>query len=307
MEKPLVSILMNCYNGQRYLKETLDSVIAQKYKNWELIFWDNHSSDNSSSIIKEYNESRFKYFYSDKHTGLGEARLKAFKHLTGEFIAVLDTDDIWFPDKLEKQVIAFKEKDVGIVISNTYFFNEKKRKKLYKSNPLQGWVTDCLIVKYYVSLETVIMRKSLINGLNENFDKNYDLIADFDLIVRLSSVGKLVYIPEILSGWRVHYNNDSFKQPIKFIEEKESWIKKVKNNKNFSKKFRQPLDELQLNLYRHKMIINLIDRKRKESYLNFLKYKTKKPFDILFIVFSFIPFTLAILKNIYLRKLKNGL
>ena len=87
MDKPLVSILMNCYNGEKYLKETLNSVIEQTYKNWELIFWDNQSTDKSAKIYKEYKDKRFKYYYSDKHTGLGEARSRAFKYLTGEFIA----------------------------------------------------------------------------------------------------------------------------------------------------------------------------------------------------------------------------
>ena len=90
MVKPLVSILMNCYNGEKFLSEALNSVIKQTYDNWELIFWDNQSSDKSSKIFKEFKDKRFKYYYSDKHTGLGEARYKAFKYLTGEFIAAAD-------------------------------------------------------------------------------------------------------------------------------------------------------------------------------------------------------------------------
>ena len=80
MSKPLVSIIMNCYNGERYLDEALQSIINQTYKNWELIFWDNLSSDNSKKIFKKYNDKRFKYFQAgNKHTVLYEARNLAIK------------------------------------------------------------------------------------------------------------------------------------------------------------------------------------------------------------------------------------
>ena len=75
----LVSIVVNCYNGEKYLKKTLESIQAQKYKNWELIFWDNQSSDNSSAIIKSYKHPKFHYFYAPTHTNLGKARELALK------------------------------------------------------------------------------------------------------------------------------------------------------------------------------------------------------------------------------------
>ena len=72
--QPLVSIIMNCYNGGKYLKESLNSIIDQTYKNWELIFWDNCSTDNSVEIFKKYSDNRFKYFLSTNHSILYEAR-----------------------------------------------------------------------------------------------------------------------------------------------------------------------------------------------------------------------------------------
>ena len=307
MKKPLVSILMNCYNGERYLKETLNCVINQTYKNWELIFWDNQSKDNSAHIFKGYKDKRFKYFYAEEHTGLGEARSKAFKYLTGEFIAVLDTDDFWFPDKLEKQIYSFNDKEVGIVISNTYFFNKYKKKKLYKKDPPTGWVADKLIPKYFVSLETLMFRSSYVKEIEKNFDKRYDLIADFDLVVRLSSVSKLAYVSDVLSGWRIHDENDSFKKPVRFFDEKENWIKKIKKDHVFFKKYNNSINELQLEINRHKMIINLIEGERYKAFSTFLKSK-KVRIKELFILFIFIiPFSSIILKYLYLRKLKNGL
>ena len=67
-EEPFVSILMNCFNGEIYLREALKSILAQTYQNWELIFWDNQSTDQSADIFKSYKDDRLKYYYSPKHT-----------------------------------------------------------------------------------------------------------------------------------------------------------------------------------------------------------------------------------------------
>ena len=74
-----VSVIINCYNGSKYLQKTLDSLINQSYQDWELIFWDNLSNDNSKEIFKKYNDKRFKYFLADKHTVLYEARNLAIR------------------------------------------------------------------------------------------------------------------------------------------------------------------------------------------------------------------------------------
>ena len=85
---PLVSILMNCFNGERYLREAIDSIFSQTYQNWELVFWDNQSTDNSKAIFDSYQDSRLKYYYAPKHTDLGGGRANAFKYLRGDYIDV---------------------------------------------------------------------------------------------------------------------------------------------------------------------------------------------------------------------------
>ena len=73
-KQPLVSVIINCFNGEMYLREALNSVIAQTYKNWEIIFWDNKSEDKSAEIFKSYVDKRFQYFYANEHTSLYKAR-----------------------------------------------------------------------------------------------------------------------------------------------------------------------------------------------------------------------------------------
>ena len=230
MEKPLISILMNCYNGEEFLHDSITSVLNQTYENWELVFWDNKSNDGSEKDFKSYSDKRLKYYLSKDHSELGEARRRAYKHLKGDFVAVLDTDDIWYPSKLEKQVSCFNDPDVGIVISNAYFFNEIKKTVIYINPPSQGWVFNKLLENYYVCLATLMFRKKFVTKLKKQFDPEFNFIADFDLVLRLSKISKLKYLDEILAGWRAHGQNDTFKSPYKFVEETKPLDKKASKN-----------------------------------------------------------------------------
>jgi glycosyltransferase involved in cell wall biosynthesis len=226
-DKAKVSILMNCYNGEKYLREAVDSVLAQTYKHFELIFWDNCSSDSSAEIFNSYPDERLRYFLAPEHTDLGGGRAKAWEYLSGEFVAVLDADDVWLPSKLERQLPYFSDPEVGIVISDTLFFNEVAEKPLYAGKyPPEGWVFENLLKEYFVSLETLIIRRSAAQQLPRAFDADFSAIADFDLVVRLSRVSKLAVVPEILAKWRVHADSDTWRYPLSFVEEKDRWIAK---------------------------------------------------------------------------------
>ena len=117
---PLISIIMNCYNGEDFLHESIESILSQTYKNWELIFWDNQSKDKSSEIFKSYKDERLKYFLAKEHTTLYKARNLAIEKSKGDYIAFLDTDDLWEKEKLELQMHLFNNLEVGVVFSNLW-------------------------------------------------------------------------------------------------------------------------------------------------------------------------------------------
>lgn len=225
---PLVSIIMNCRNGEKFLQESLNSVIQQTYKNWELIFVDNRSKDNSKNIFEKYGDSRFKYIYLNEEVNLGTARQEALKNCSGDFISFLDTDDLWFEKKLEKQMEFFQDKDVGMVISNTVFFSDKKSKKFYKKDPPSGFVFFDLLKNYFISLETLVCKKEYLKKISFEFDKNFSMISDLDLTIRLSQICKLSYCPLVLSKWRIHSSSDSWNKKNLFFLEKMKFIEKFK-------------------------------------------------------------------------------
>ena len=133
MNNPLVSIIINCFNGEKYLSQTLNSILNQTYQNWEIIFWDNQSTDNSAEIFNSYKDSRFKYYYAKEHTNLFKARNLAIEESKADFFAFLDTDDLWEKNKLELQMTHFNNPEVGVVFSNLWILKKKQRKKIIYS------------------------------------------------------------------------------------------------------------------------------------------------------------------------------
>ena len=127
----IVSIIMNCHNGERYLKESLKSVLNQSYRNWELIFFDNASTDKSKYIFNTFTDSRFKYFFSKKKINLYKARNLAIKETKGNFIAFIDVDDWWEKKNLSSRKDFFLKEEYAFSYSNCFNFFEKNKKKKY--------------------------------------------------------------------------------------------------------------------------------------------------------------------------------
>ena len=187
-DEPLISIIMNCYNGEKYLNEAIESILSQTYSNWELIFFDNLSIDNSSSIINSFKDERIKYFLSDIHyEALYEARIEAVNHSNGEYLSFLDVDDWWENDKLEKQIPFFKDQSVGVVCSN-YIIHDYQNNVNYnfwtRDKP-NGYIYSNLIKNYHIGLLTLMIRKDYYHFVN-GFDKRFHVIGDFDISLQIS-------------------------------------------------------------------------------------------------------------------------
>ncbi len=230
---PLVSIIMNCFNGEQFLNQAIKSVLEQDYKNWEVIFWDNRSTDKSKDIVLSYNDIRIKYFNSADQTNLGKARENAYNVISGDYVGFLDVDDIWMKNKLSKQIEYFRDESVGICYSNTIFFSNKHQQALYKNKVNMNDSTGKLITNYHISLETVLLRVNHIKRLDKAFDNDFSHIADFDLITRLSTQCKIAYCPEILGGWRIHGTSEGHSAPERFNSERKKWVQKNIDNEIF--------------------------------------------------------------------------
>jgi glycosyltransferase involved in cell wall biosynthesis len=305
--KPLVSILMNCYNGGKYLNESIDSIINQTYLNWELVFWDNQSTDNSKEIVDSYQDDRIKYFYAPEHTDLGGGRARAFEHLRGDYIAILDTDDVWMSEKIEKQLELFDSDSVGIVISNTLFFNEKSERVLYDKNyPPEGNVFCSLLAQYFVSLETVMLRKSIVDKLDYGFDPEFSFIADFDLVLRVSKISKLMICKEVLAKWRVHEESDSWQSYEYFSTEKLRWIlKQEKQCINFFKGCESDFLIMKNKVFLQGSIALLMKKQHVQAFRLIIKAGFKEWRNYVIIFLCCIPLSSYILLFLQNRRVKR--
>ena len=225
----LVSVIMNCFNGEKYLREAIDSVIAQTYENWELIFWDNQSTDASAEIIKSYDDSRIRYFYAPDHTLLYEARNLAIKEAQGSLLAFLDVDDWWEPKKLGMQVPIFENEDVGLVCGNYEVYYEKSGwgRPSWKGSKPSGWILNELLTNYHIGLLTIMLRRSAYAELG-GFDPRYHVIGDFDLSLRLAEKWQVVTLESQIAHFRFHGENESVQKRKMLLEEMKIWIHEAK-------------------------------------------------------------------------------
>lgn len=234
-QKGLVSIILNCFNGAKYLRDALDTVIKQNYNNWELVFWDNQSTDNSKIIFDSYKSEKFRYFYSKNHTTLYEARNQAIKESKGEFIAFIDSDDTWEADKLERQIKLFEKKEVGLVYGNLWIYNKRlNKKKIFSKNTLlKGKIYNSIFSDYKIGIIATTLRKKILIENKIVFEKKYNHIGDFDLFVKLSKICEFDAVQDPVATYRIHGENLSLKNSKNEILEMKFWYQN--NRFNLSK------------------------------------------------------------------------
>ena len=214
---PVVSVIVNVYNGSKTLRETLDSIASQTYNDYEVIFWDDCSRDNSKSIIGEYPQLNIKYFKTpgDNSAGLGQARQMALNVAAGEWVAFVDQDDLWTPDKLELQMeIAKRQHDAGYIYGRTVrFFPDGKEVEYdhrheYSMLPEGDVFHGLFYDSCYVAISSVLFRNSAI----KEFPPVPDYIMtspDYYLYLCLASKFKVYAVQKVICRYRMHGGNMS--------------------------------------------------------------------------------------------------
>ena len=164
MSEYLVSIVTPVYNSEKFISETIDSIQNQTYKHWELILVDDCSSDNSYDIISKYikYDKRIRYIKLEKNSGAAVSRNTGIKNAKGRFIAFLDSDDIWLPEKLEKQLKYMLDKKIGFTFTSYRYMKEdgtktnKVAKAPYKIN------YNGLLKNTIIGCSTVVLDRQIV-------------------------------------------------------------------------------------------------------------------------------------------------
>lgn len=209
MNQPLVSVVMPVYNGERYLKEAIESVLFQSYKNLELIVVDDGSVDASKSIILSYPDARIRLVENTKNSGIVYTRNKGLSAATGEYVATLDCDDIALPDRLEKQV-NFLEQNPDHALCGSFFqimdADGRLSAKMEMPTCNRDIVTYLTVGNCYCN-STIMVRGKLAKELK--YTEGYDIVEDYELWYRISRRTKIAILPFLGTYYRVHGNNIS--------------------------------------------------------------------------------------------------
>jgi len=204
---PRVSVVMNCLNCQEFVREALDSVRAQSYPQWEILFWDNASQDASGAIVQSYGDPRIRYFRGEQTVPLGSARNLAIAQARGEFIAFLDCDDRWLPEKLALQLDYFeRHPEVDFVYGNYFRLLEGRCAggPALKGAQPSGRVFADFLKHYPVNLQTVMLRRSALDTLDEMFNPSFEVSEEYDLFMRFLYGREAGYIDRPLVEYRIH-------------------------------------------------------------------------------------------------------
>ena len=225
MEK-LVSVIIPTYNREDLIKDAISTVLAQTYKNFEIIVVDDGSEDGTAEVVRGFGDERIKYIFQE-NSGVSAARNNGIKNASGEYVAFLDSDDLWHPEKLEKQLSVLENNpEAGVVTTSSKYTTKKIRKYCTKSNIL---LTPN---KVFCGTPTLLIRKNVLEktGL---FDVDMRFCEDWDLFFRASLVSKIQNVPEVLTYVRTHEESLSKISPVtQFKEGYLKFLDKSFNNEN---------------------------------------------------------------------------
>ena len=253
MSKPLISVNICCFNSAKYIEETMSSVFQQSFEGYEVIIVDDGSTDRTKEIIKGYIDlgHPIKYYYQT-NKGFGYARSKALELSSGEWIALLDHDDLWYSDKLKKQAnLIDKHPQVKLFFSNSEWFTDSGEiirlnieDPSFKKGVVENALNRLLTYGCYIDSETALINRSALKECG-GFNEQYFYITDYDTFIRLASKYEIYYDDSVLAKWRVHEKQASQQmKPTMVFEHVDLFYKilaKYHLNKKVEKKVRARL------------------------------------------------------------------
>jgi glycosyltransferase involved in cell wall biosynthesis len=220
---PSVSVIMNVRNGASTLREALDSVLMQTFHDWELIVWDDRSSDESAQIVAEYRDPRIRYFLSPEATSLGKARRDAIRQAAGAWMAFLDQDDIWLPRKLEKQM-ALADDTTGLIYGRTVRFYPSGLERDYDQTheftllPEGDIFNQLFTDSCFIAMSSAVFRRAAVEAVG-GIPEAIQIVPDYWLYVAVARRYRVRAVQEVVCRYRMHGANTSRLAALKMNQE----------------------------------------------------------------------------------------
>lgn len=282
INEPLISVIINCFNGEKFLNKCVHSVLNQTYSNFEIIFFDNNSTDKSLNLIKSIKSRKIRVFKSKKKIKLYHARNKALKLSKGKFVSILDIDDTWHKNKLKKQINKICRENTEIIYSNYWVINRSKKIFSNKKLPNKNMTFE-ILNNYPICISTVLFKKKIFLKL-KGFNKNFEIIGDYDFFYKASKKYKFSVLQEPLTNYLIHNENTTIKKLNLRTSEMRKWIKV-----NYESKYRNQFEKInQKNLFfecnYHIINRNIINFFRSLKKISDMKIKLKLILKLLYLL-----------------------
>lgn len=197
---PVISIVLPTYNRAYILPEAIQSVLRQTYTDWELIVVDDGSTDNTREVVMSFTDSRIRYVQHEHNKGLAAGRNTGIREAHGEFIANLDSDDVWLPHKLEKELSKFTP-GVDVVYSRYERTLADGRVSSLPPDivePKEGNLQKVFLADNIISMQMAIIRREVFEKYGM-FDESIQAMQDWELWLRLAPHCRFAYVPEVLT------------------------------------------------------------------------------------------------------------
>lgn len=200
---PKISVVMPVLNGEKYIKQSIESILVQTFKDFEFIIINDASEDNTEKIILSFNDDRIRYYKNEENIGIPRSLNKGIQLVKGKYIARMDADDISLPNRFEEQFNYLENNyDIALVGSWVEFIDENGNKKNIWKVP-----SDFLLIKFFLlsgnclAHSSIFFRKSFIDKIG-GYNNDFKYSQDYELYLRMLSDFKLYNIPKVLLQYR---------------------------------------------------------------------------------------------------------
>jgi glycosyltransferase involved in cell wall biosynthesis len=279
---PKISIIMPTYNRANLITETIDSIHSQTFTNWELLIMDDGSDDNTEEMVAQINDERIQFHKSTRTGHVSKLKNIAVKKARGELIAFIDSDDLWAPTKLEKQLAAMEQyPEAAFCLTGGYTFIHKNEPVEYLYKQRDGLRFDNFLISVFKSeiaahIPVLLFKKKCVT-VSGYFDET-KLFSDPDFILSLASHHKGVVLYETLYYRRLQKHSDSNQHWRRGYTEWADIIKLYRRKKQIPSRVAR---ECLFNLYINFGETCLQKKQNSKAIKNFLSAWANKPFSII--------------------------
>ena len=242
MNHPKVSVIIPTYNRADLLPRTIESVLNQTFRNFELIVVDDGSTDNTREVVKKFEEKdlRVKYIWQENSGGPARPMNVGLKISQGEYIAFLEDDDEWLPEKLQRQLEVFqnsKKENLGFVGCNVLIVNkERKTTKIYNMSEHddEKLLEKLLIGFFFFNFSMLVIKREVIDKIGF-LDEKLELAVDQDICLRIAQKHNFNFVPTPLIKYHIHGENIS--RISSYNKQLTEWLYMVSKHKDLYKRY----------------------------------------------------------------------